>query len=203
MKLIKPLALKSGLLIFLSMFSSMAFAGPGINVGNMAFHIAPAAIPTLSTTMLIVLSLLLFAVAFRVAKQKNSSANKLFLTLIGVTALSTGAGGIKLISDVEAGVVATLQTVTLNTNLTPTTGQVDLFGPQTNYFDNPYAVDVTIDNITIFPGFICLTSGGSETAVKAADPEAPPCNDEAPNNIIPPGGQCKLRCFSDSMDGSG
>lgn len=51
---------------------------------------------------LIVLSLLLFAVAYKTAKQKSNSAGKLFIGLIGTFALVAAGGGIKLVTDVEA-----------------------------------------------------------------------------------------------------
>lgn len=60
-----------------------------------------APIPTLSGTMLVILSLLLFVVALRVAKQKNGS--NFFISLIGVFALVSGGSGIKLVTDAHAG----------------------------------------------------------------------------------------------------
>ncbi len=65
---------------------------------------APTAIPTLSGSMLILLSLLLFIVALRISKQKNAKVNKFFITLLGVGILSIGGSGIKLISNAQAGV---------------------------------------------------------------------------------------------------
>lgn len=63
----------------------------------------PTAVPTLSGMMLLVLSLLLFVVAFKVSKQKSANTGKYFIALIGVTALVSSIGGTKLITDVQAG----------------------------------------------------------------------------------------------------
>lgn len=59
-------------------------------------------IPTLSGSMLIILSLLLFVVAFKAAKQKGNNAGKFFIGLIGTFALVVGGSGIKLVTDVQA-----------------------------------------------------------------------------------------------------
>ncbi len=53
--------------------------------------------------MLVVLSLLLFVVAIKIAKQKNNTVGKLFVTLVGVSAIAMGGSGIKLITEVNAG----------------------------------------------------------------------------------------------------
>lgn len=88
--------------------TSSAFAtGATVTIAALPSNGATA-VPTLSGTMLVILSLLLFAVAFRVAKQKNSNAGKLFITLIGITAITMGGSGIKLISEVNAGVNTTI-----------------------------------------------------------------------------------------------
>ena len=85
------------IITILSMFATSSVFATGATV-RLANNI-----PTLSGTMLVVLSLLLFAVAYRITKQKNSATGKLFVTLIGVTAIAMGGSGIKLISDVKAG----------------------------------------------------------------------------------------------------
>lgn len=86
---------------FVTILSILAI--PSAFATGATVRIVGNAVPTLSSTMLIVLSLLLFAVAFRISKQKNNAANKLFMTLIGVSALVAGGSGIKLISNVQAG----------------------------------------------------------------------------------------------------
>ncbi len=93
--------------LFLILISSSVFAGNGGNglltYAPLANNTNPTDVPTLSGIMLIVMSLLLFVVGFRVAKQKNSKAGKFFMTMIGVTALVTGFSGAKMISEVHAG----------------------------------------------------------------------------------------------------
>ncbi|MEE9326739.1 MAG: midcut-by-XrtH protein [Cocleimonas sp.] len=92
---------------FLMLISSSVFAGSPVNglltYAPLASNANPTDVPTLSGIMLIVMSLLLFVVGFRIAKQKNSKAGKLFMTLISVTALATGFSGAKIISEVHAG----------------------------------------------------------------------------------------------------
>ena len=86
------------LLLFISTNSALA-AG-----GTVTFTLpGPASIPTLSGTMLILLSVLLCVVAFRTAKLKKSNINKLFITLLGTGVLVTASSGVKLVSDAHAG----------------------------------------------------------------------------------------------------
>lgn len=91
--------LSIGIALILS--SSSVFAAGG----TVTFSaINPTSVPTLSGWMLIVLSLLLFAVAVKITGQKGDNVGKFFLILMSVGVLSTGTGGIKLLSDVQAGV---------------------------------------------------------------------------------------------------
>ena len=101
---IKQLYKMSALVALIVSPVSSVFAGSSPEtLGSMTYRIQSATgIPTLSGTMLLVLSLLLLAVAVRVAKQKDSGANKFFIALLGVSALSMGGGGIKLVSDADA-----------------------------------------------------------------------------------------------------
>lgn len=183
------------LTIFVLMTNQSVYAGT--NVGTMTYSASSGgteSIPTLSGTMLIILSLLLFFVALRVSKQKNTKNKEFFISLIGIFALSSSVGGFKLVSDAKAG-LSVQQTVTLTLNQSPTTGQVDLFGPNTNYFDNAFATPVTITAININEGFSC-----GILLARDVDPSAPTCSADAPNNIIPPEGQCQIRCFNLSME---
>jgi len=144
MKFLQTLFSKLSVTSLLSIFAtSSAFAGA---TGTMTYSIASTSIPTLSGSMLIVLSLLLFVVAFKVSRQKKSTMNKLFVTMLGVTALSIGSssGGIKLVSDAGA---PPIMIVDLALNLTSTTGEVSVF-QRTNIFKNPNAETLTITGIT-------------------------------------------------------
>ena len=97
----KSLALKISLLTALPLLTTSAFAAQMNYIVQAQLGAGATHVPTLSGTMLVLLSLVLFAVAFKYAKQKTG-ANKLFITLIGVTALSIGGGGFKLVSDASA-----------------------------------------------------------------------------------------------------
>lgn len=98
MKCIQKLFIR--LTIFSTLFflplSAFAAAGPTMTVST------STAVPTLSGAMLVILSLLLFAVAVRIAKQKNSAANKMFVTLLGVGSISLVTGGAHIISKADA-----------------------------------------------------------------------------------------------------
>ncbi len=202
--------LKTTLIASVSLFSKTAFAGAPIVAGTMTFSIPntainPTAVPSLSGTMLIVLSLLLFVVAFRIANQKNAKAGKFFLMVLGVGALSSGISGMKLVSDVNAG---GQETITLNTNSSATTGSVDLLdttGPNgassffINYFDNPYSVPATITAINTPGNFLCSNTQMMGSA-RPIEPMAPTCQ---VGNIIQPAGngassQCQISCMPDS-----
>jgi len=96
MKIIRNILIKIGAISALFVLPLSAFAGPG----TVIFAPASISIPTLSSSMLIVLSLLLMIVAFRVAKQKGSK--KFFMVLMGASILMASSGGIKLVSDIQA-----------------------------------------------------------------------------------------------------
>lgn len=94
--------LKIGFLATMSMlYSSSIFAGsPG---SITVTPIANNAVPTLSGTMLIVLSLLLFAVALRMGVNKKHSGTPMALIgAIGISGLIAASGGIKIVSDAYA-----------------------------------------------------------------------------------------------------
>ncbi len=97
-------------IVFLSLFTF--YANTAFATGATITINSSVSVPTLSSAMLIVLSLLLFVVAFKIAKQKNNSASKLFVSLLGVSAIVLGGGGVKLISEVSAGIPTTVVPIT-------------------------------------------------------------------------------------------
>lgn len=102
MKEFKYITLKFSLILGISiLFTSSVFAtGATAIISSAATTVSP--IPTLSETMLIVLSLLLLTVTFRISRQKNNGSTHFFTVLVGITALVTGGSGIKLITNVKA-----------------------------------------------------------------------------------------------------
>jgi hypothetical protein len=64
--------------------------------------VAPANIPTLGGSMLILLSLLLFAASFKLSKKAPSRSTHLLITFFAVGTFISAGGGIKLISDAHA-----------------------------------------------------------------------------------------------------
>ena len=119
-----------------------AFAG---SVGTITFApVDPSAIPTLSSTMLIVLSVLLMMVAFRVSKQKSSK--KFLIALFGASVLIASTGGVKLVSDLQAGGA----TITMPEGQTFT-----LFSGFANRFDNSTNVPQRVISISGLPSPNC------------------------------------------------
>ena len=100
MKYLNKITSKLITTIFLIFSTTSVFAAGGTVTFTQG---SPTGIPTLSGYMLILLSVLLFVVAVRTAKQKKSNINKLFITLIGTGVLVTAGSGVKLVSDVHAG----------------------------------------------------------------------------------------------------
>lgn len=101
MKQIKSLILKLSCISVFSLLSLTAMAGSSGSNGTVTFApVDPTAVPTLSSSMLILLSVLLMIVAFRVSKQKG--AGKFFVVLLGASVLMASTGGIKLVSDLQA-----------------------------------------------------------------------------------------------------
>lgn len=90
--------------VFFTLLSSFCISTAYATGATVTIHPAvPTSVPTLSGMMLIVLSLLLFVVTYKIAKQKNNPASKFFIALLGVSALVLGSGGgFKLVSEVQA-----------------------------------------------------------------------------------------------------
>ncbi|KAG1694708.1 hypothetical protein GQR58_006704 [Nymphon striatum] len=165
---------------------SKRITGPPTTIGTMTYSsVGATGIPTLSGTMLIVLSLLLFAVAFRVAK--NNGAGKMFVTLLGVSALFLGSGGIKLVSDAEALMGVSLP---LPLNLGPNTGQVDIFQGY-NIFKNENPNTVTIQALTA-AGYDCRDPFASAKPTTAAAP--PPIQVCQAGVQLPNSAECEVYC---------
>jgi len=95
----RNLAIKSTIASLLYILSSTAWAGT-----STLFYGPPVTdIPTLSGTMLILLSLLLATIGYRILRQKgNNTSRMMVLSLIAVGALASGVGGVKLVNDADA-----------------------------------------------------------------------------------------------------
>jgi len=90
-----------------NMFKTSVFLG-GLTLSSSSVFavsvngsVGATSVPSLSGSMLVVLSLLLFAVAFRLTKQ-NKTVNKFFITLLGVGMVVSMGSGVKLISKAQA-----------------------------------------------------------------------------------------------------
>lgn len=101
MKTIIQITAKLSALFFISIATTSSAFATGATVIFSSAN--PTAVPSLSGSMLILLSLLLFIVAFKVSKQKNANPSKFFMMLIGTGILASASSGIKLVSDADAG----------------------------------------------------------------------------------------------------
>lgn len=118
---------------------SSAHAGSSGSVTYAPF--AGENIPTLSGWMLILLSLLLMVVAFRSAKNKHSGANKLFMTLLGVSLLSFGTGTVHITENLIAAAAPELSE--------PSGGVADVFDNYENNLENTSGVNQKITNVDV------------------------------------------------------
>lgn len=129
----------SSVFALLSLSTSSVFAGSN---GQIIFApVDPSAIPTLSSTMLIVLSLLLVAVAFRVSKNKESNSSKFLVAIIGAAALFTG-GGVKLVSDLKANVTTAYL-------MSDTGGNQTIQNAEYNQYQNDSNVSLRVESISL------------------------------------------------------
>ncbi len=147
-----------------------------------------AGIPTLSGSMLVLLSLLLFIVAYRISKQKDTAKSKLFISLLGVTALTVGAGGVKLISEVDAGVDAV---VPLDSS-----GSITLASGFNLFVNNDFPEGITIIDIVSdgppTPSFCGVPPAAPEVAARHDGPGPHVC--EA-GLVLTQGEECAIQCF--------
>jgi len=168
--------------------SSLIATSSVFATGATATIAAVAAVPTLSGTMLVVLSLLLFAVAFRVAKQKNGSASKLFLAMTGITALIAGGSGINLVSEAQAGGT----TIQLTPNTTTYTLLNDPENPLSGFdgkLENTSGQPVTLVSLINDDTSVCSVVGVGPCS-ELTIPFSPP----SPPIVIPHGASCEFKC---------
>lgn len=163
------------------LLSNTVLAGGAPGTITMTLNGSATAVPSLSGSMLIVLSLLLFVVAYKVAKQKNAS--KLFVTLIGVTVLSTGLSGVKIISES----FATGNTLPQNDYSLGQTRTIDLARFQ-SYIQNNNTNPMTVGVITSFVGWSCTPNMERIAAFSCVE-----------GSSLPPGESCGVFC-SDLSD---
>ncbi|GAA0409042.1 hypothetical protein GCM10009133_16980 [Cocleimonas flava] len=155
---------------------SSVFAGDAsLPVINFALPAGATAVPSLSGTMLVILSLLLFVVALKISKQKNANTGKFFVTLIGVTAIVSGSGGIKMISEVNAGNDAVF--INIPENITRT---LDTYTPYTFKNTNAQALTITLEE----NDYSCISLDGGATL--------PLCNDGS----LAPDSSCGIVCIN-------
>ena len=125
-----------------TLFHTDVFAGAA---GTLVYApVAPAtaasSVPSLTGSMLIVMSLLLAAVAYRMFRQGGSNGSKFLLLLLGGGILVSGASGVKLISDAYAAVSHSLGN--------PAGGVEPISSGDNNIYTNTSGVDLRIQSVT-------------------------------------------------------
>lgn len=167
------------LFFILSVLANTAYASVP-STGSVAYG-PTTAVPSLTGNMLIVLSLLLLVVAFKMTRQKNS--NKLFVTLVSTAALLSATGGFKVISDVDAGGDVIF--------LSNPSGDIVTFAEGGSFtFTNNSGVVQQIKIITEPP-----TEGGCPN-LPSAGGERPVTNECSPGMILNNGQVCNIDCTS-------
>jgi len=136
----------SAFVLFTIASTTSAFATGGTAIFSLPGAGSPTAVPSLSGSMLIVLSLLLFIVAFKVSKQKNSNPSKFFMMLIGTGILVSAGSGIKLVSDANAGAPTVPTPITIDEEIRVESTSGGFFG--TNDSLSNINVSVTTDEIS-------------------------------------------------------
>ncbi|MEB8432810.1 midcut-by-XrtH protein [Cocleimonas sp. KMM 6892] len=187
MNLLKSIVTKTSFSLLLCL-TSISTAMAGSNGSLIYGPLNPTAVPTLSGTMLIILSLLLFVVALKVAKQKGSNAGKFFITLIGASALVTGIGGVKLVSEVDAGLV-------FNPPLVEPAGTtVTIFEGRFNQFVNSTGVAQQIKEINLVDNEIEIRCGNYPNGVSVQ-------NECSVGLTLSPNAICNIDCDDAPIEG--
>lgn len=202
MNSLKFKSLKKYLLAFIAISAtSKTYAA-----GALITFAGPSAIPTLSTTMLIVLSLLLFTVAFKISKQKNSTMGKTFVTILGASAILAMGSGVKMITEADAGGGPPITALTSTNN--PPVRIEQCTGID---FANDAGIDITIASIVVDPGSVCnfplFEADGDECVPEAIrTAENISFTGTLTNVIIPAGTLCAIQCYNTTtctIDGEG
>lgn len=126
MKLVRNLSVKVSALAALAVIPLSVFADTPVISGATNFPSVSNAAPSLSTILLILLSLLLMTLVFRLSKQKVLGDS--FFMLLGASVLIASTGSIKLISD--------LQDNPTLANMSPQIRTVDVFSGQLTVVKN-------------------------------------------------------------------
>jgi len=123
-------------------FASLASAG---SAATITYGPGATSVPTMGGTMLIALAVLLALVAFRLLKDRAHSGSSMVIAIAAVTALASGAGGVKLIADAHA-----------NSNVlemdSESGGVISIPEPGSWVISNPTDVDQSINKIDYAPG---------------------------------------------------
>jgi len=145
-------------------FASLAAAQPSSGA-ILAYGPLANAVPTVGGTLLIVLSVLLMFVAFRLLKHRTQSGTQLFVAVLAVGALATGAGGVKLVADAYAAAA---------TEMTNPNGGVLTLPPGVSLVSNATDVRQHILSIQYLGG--CSNQPNAKGAQLEAPPPAGTCS---------------------------
>jgi IPTL-CTERM motif len=183
--------------------SLLALAGTGLsanvfagsNVGSIVYGSGNSTpVPTLGGSALIVLAILLAVIAFRILRTQQHKGVNFVVALTAVTALASGVGGIRLVSDANA--LIPVGTVNMSSE---SGGSVQL-SIGANEVTNITSVPLSILEINLRPGcFIDNVANGGNGGV--GDPVEALANgggnfvgycDVDPSTTVPPGDFCGI-----------
>jgi len=142
--------------------STASLAGPGGVVFGPV-----STVPTMSGTMLIILSIFLAFIAFKVMKQRAENKTTLWVTILGTGALLSATGGFHLFDKATASVVAIPITPNITMPLNPTTF---------NTYRNDTSTPLQVKSIT---GSCAMPSGMPLCTV---------------GRVVAPAGTCDINC---------
>jgi len=139
------------LVSFLVLLFSTGNVFAGSNVGTMTMSFSTTAVPSLSGAMLVVLSLLLFAIAFRTAKQKQNK--KFFVALVSSGALLAAIGSTgQLTNNFDAKAIGWFPTIDFSRTITTR----NISPGFSEYTNTDPVLTGTITDITVNSPYTCV-----------------------------------------------
>ncbi len=112
--------------------------------GVMAFAAVVTEVPTLSSSMLIIMSLLIAALAYRLLKKNDHKPTQMIISLFAIGILSFGYGGVKLVDNVNAAGMVTALPLTTAFTINLETGDHE--------YTNDLGFEVKVISMTGTPG---------------------------------------------------
>ncbi len=177
MNLLTKILFRLSAILAITTSASTVYAGSNGSITFAPANVDPTAVPTLSSYMLIILSVLLFAVAFRVSKQKG--ADKFFVFILSASVLMAGTGGVKLVSDLKASSFFTISP--------PEGASFSITSGAPNVYENGSGVPQEVTEFTL-PEFCQSYPDTVNTPI-----------DCSLGLVLPDGSTCKVNCLNTTI----